>query len=516
MFKSKKFIAAASSLALAGSLAVAAPASANGGGNIEQLENATFNWKVSDYALDQLKTQITAPGNLTGDVTFDSGSGFTFTDGTGTRDKTTGDLAISYTGSFAVGKTNAGCYKTTITNPTIITQGDTGYLKADVGFSVFPTSGPSCAPGSPTATSAGSQQNVKILDFDNVDATENALTASTASDSPEGAFSSSNRGNAGFDEDFTEFLDTSSPSQRAHFVLTGNGTPKPNPNPDEYDGGIENADYKVAKKAYDDYIKAFNTNTAKQAQPISAGFDVKTDEPVFIPKVELVGATGIAVNKTKTITVKGTGFDPQVITDAGAPGLYVFFGPDFSTLSGGLDNSENQKYLYSAANPYYVMPNAEGEFTAKINVAGIYTAGGKKFDARKTALGVSLFGAHGFEVTEPGYETFTQVRFGAGAVSYSKPGKVKNAKRVKTSKKAARVAWKAPTATSVEFRNNKAVYYQVRSTNRKGKKFGKWKKVSSRSFTFKNLKKGKYKFQIRAVSKAGAGSAVTLKYTKRK
>lgn len=496
-----KLVAVASSIALVGGLAVAGPAAAlNGGGYVEELENATLTWQISPCAFDPAQVQacgsIQQDQSVTGNVTKES-NGWVFSKGTGTRDTGSGNVTVDYTGTITLGNTGRGTYKIKISNPSLTTAGDAGTLKADVQYLL-----PKLFNDASNGYVSSPVQRVTVLELQNVSANGNDIAADSATPAdPRGSYSSGSPASAGFDTDFTDFLATAATlkdsegvavpgatSLAPFFMMTSNGASGPS--------GVAG-------------------NNRKVASSLTAAVSVAP------PKIELVGASGIPVNKSKVITVKGTGFNPQYLTDAGAPGLYVFFGPDFATMPGGYGNYENMNYVKSmaaGADPTegYISVDSQGKFTATIKVEGIFEAGGKKFDARKDSLGITTFGAHGHSSSI--LQQFQQIRFTSGAVSYSKPGKVKRLKRGKTTKRTLKLSWQAPSATTVEFRNNKAIVYQVRATNSKGKRYGKWVKVSLRkhSYTFKNLKKGKYKFQVRAISGSGAGAVTTYRYKKRK
>ncbi len=472
----KKLVAAASSLALIGGLAVASPVSANGGD--KQVSTASLDWKFSTQAFpgghfDQF--------DFTGNVSQGSNA-YQFTGGTGTVNQDSGEYNLQFTGDVRLSfwakayNINKEQYALTISNPTLVSNANGATLKADVSYDIPEGSNQ----GQPVPAQSDSQNDVTMVSLPDAPKA-NSQGVNLVDVQPElGPGWNEEPDVPSFNAEFIDFLPQ---VLKGNFTQTGNsGTGAPT-----------------------------SSNPKKVPAPVSA------EAKLWDPKLELVGATGIPLNKSKTITVKGSGFDPSLR----AEGLYVVFGPKAPQVQPPYPaGAESEQDNFYSAVPLLdmfgvVAPDSQGKFQTTIKVAGLYKDNkGRTIDSRKTALGVSVWAAHSNAV--PAYRQWAQVGFAQGAVSYSKPGKVKSAKRAKTTKKATKLTWKAPTATKTEFRNNAATYYQVRATNKKGKKYGKWVKVSSRSYTFKKLsKKGSWKFQIRAVGKAGAGSVVTLKLNRR-
>lgn len=495
-FGAKRLIAAASSLALVGGLAVATPAVANGGGTEEAISNSTLNWRINDLTFSgRLATPYTVDTtNYSGDVSkVNSGEDkyWKFENGSGVRDIQTGAYQVNYTGTLKFGApANQGGYMIVLSNPSVVVSGGKGKITADVEYGLLLT-GHAAKDNDRDRRAWSTKERLKVAELPSVPDGDQWTAAGVAAADVEGDYTSPNiPGSASFAEDFTGFLANAATldapvgevlqfgqsSLSGHFQQTNNGATQ---------GGK-------------------TTNESKVLRPLTADLDV-----AYSPKLELIGATGIPLNKAKTVTVKGSGFDPALRT----AGLYVAFGPNADKIN--KQDIGNVDAFYSAVPLFGAFPNARGQFQTTLKVTGIYKSNqGKTYDGRKTPLGVSVWAAHTDSVAS--YRQFAQVSFAQGATAYSKPGKVKKLKRKANKKRTKlKVSWAAPTATKVEFRDNKAVRYQVRVTNYKGKKYSKWKNRTSRSLNLNTKRKGTYKFQVRAVSKAGAGSAVSFKYLKR-
>ncbi len=343
-----KKIAIPAVLAVAGSVLVATPASA------DSASGATLTWKISECAFDATIAScgsITEAQSLTGNVT-KGGEGWAFTGGTGSYDPATGATAIDFTGSVTIGNVNRGNYSITFADPKVVVKAGSGALVADVVAR---------PPGAPE-TIVG---DVKIVDLP---AVPNAKTWQVTPPWQ-------NAGTPGVPApiDGKQFaqplLDALPASLKGWFWATGTSGANP-------------------------YKAPAAVSVAFDSVPTSTG-----------PAVTIEGAENLTADQQATITVKGTGFDPA---KKGGPvqGLYVVFGPDAATVGYGM----NAATTFGAAQYLPTAPNADGEFETTLTIKGRYTGeDGKSWDGTTQTLGVSTWAAHSHAITD--YDTFTAITF---------------------------------------------------------------------------------------------------------
>ena len=106
------------------------------------------------------------------------------------------------------------------------------------------------------------------------------------------------------------------------------------------------------------------------------------------------------------VSVTGTGFDPAVKENPAVQGMYLVFGTNPATTEAGYTNIDG--YFRSRYLP--MAPDANGEFTSKIQVRGAFTKNGESFNGRfGEPLGVATWAAHRHASTE--WDAFTRIRF---------------------------------------------------------------------------------------------------------
>lgn len=106
------------------------------------------------------------------------------------------------------------------------------------------------------------------------------------------------------------------------------------------------------------------------------------------------------------VSVTGTGFDPAVKANPAVQGVYLVFGTNPATTVDGYTNIEG----YFRAKYLPMAPNANGEFTQRIQVRGAYSKNGETFNGRDGApLGVATWAAHRHATTQ--WDAFTRIRF---------------------------------------------------------------------------------------------------------
>ena len=104
-----------------------------------KVADATLAWAVSNYVLTSNIATLSVSEVHTAEApaTFADGSGWTFTDGTGTYNTKTGGMTIEYPGALEFGNTSRGNYSFKLANPTFeLDETGTGTLSAD--FSLRP------------------------------------------------------------------------------------------------------------------------------------------------------------------------------------------------------------------------------------------------------------------------------------------------------------------------------------------------------------------------------------------
>lgn len=106
------------------------------------------------------------------------------------------------------------------------------------------------------------------------------------------------------------------------------------------------------------------------------------------------------------VSVVGTGFDPAVKANPAVQGMYLVFGTNPATTENGYTNIDG----YFRARYMPMAPDANGEFTNNIQVRGVYTKDGERFNGRfGENLGVATWAAHRHASTE--WDAFTRIRF---------------------------------------------------------------------------------------------------------
>lgn len=106
------------------------------------------------------------------------------------------------------------------------------------------------------------------------------------------------------------------------------------------------------------------------------------------------------------VSVVGTGFDPAVKANPAVQGMYLVFGTNPATTENGYTNIDG----YFRARYMPMAPDANGEFTNNIQVRGVYSKDGERFNGRfGENLGVATWAAHRRASTE--WDAFTRIRF---------------------------------------------------------------------------------------------------------
>jgi len=104
-----------------------------------KVSDATMAWAVSNYVLTSniATLSVSEVHNAEAPATFTEGTGWTFSDGTGTYNPKTGGMTISYPGALEFGNTSRGNYSFKLANPVFeLDETGAGTLSAD--FSVRP------------------------------------------------------------------------------------------------------------------------------------------------------------------------------------------------------------------------------------------------------------------------------------------------------------------------------------------------------------------------------------------
>jgi hypothetical protein len=102
-----------------------------------KVSDATMSWAVSAYVLtpNVATLSVAEVQNAEAPATFSAGTGWEFTDGTGTYDPKTGATTLEFTGALEFGNTSRGDYGFKIANPSLVLdKSGTGTLSADVSL----------------------------------------------------------------------------------------------------------------------------------------------------------------------------------------------------------------------------------------------------------------------------------------------------------------------------------------------------------------------------------------------
>lgn len=125
----------AAMLTLSGLGLVATPAGAASKKASATVSDATMTWTVSSYVLTPNPATLSVSEVHTAETpaTFADGTGWTFTDGTGTFNPKTGAMTVTFPGALEFGNTSRGNYSFKFANPvfTLDAKG-AGTLTADV------------------------------------------------------------------------------------------------------------------------------------------------------------------------------------------------------------------------------------------------------------------------------------------------------------------------------------------------------------------------------------------------
>ena len=143
--------------------------------------------------------------------------------------------------------------------------------------------------------------------------------------------------------------------------------------------------------------------------PVSFAFTSDDSVPAT-PKVNISKTTGLSLDEPTSITVTGSGFDPNA---AGGQGIYVGFGPkteNFHTNSAILGAA---KWLKANPASYQEPLNADGTFSTTLSLSAGSTppAAARLSTAAQVQCYVMTFAAHGS--TDRSQDTFAPVTFAA-------------------------------------------------------------------------------------------------------
>ncbi len=459
-------IITAGTVGLGASVAYAAPGAITG---------ASFNWKVNECAFAgafvtaaneasdscfSIREDQTTSGNVA-----KTDGGWVFSDGTGTYDPSTGATELDFTGSLRFGNINRGNYYVELADPTVSVDSDgTGALSATVLVK---------GPGPGTVEDRGTVDVVDLVDVP--DATQWSVTPPWAGvGTPDESAPLEGKQFA------SEFVDTIDSSMRNWFRASSSA-----------EATEDRGEY----------------NSYKSPAPLSVSFA----ETVWTPALSVTGAANLAPNETRTVTVRGSGFDPTKQGN-GVAGLYVVFGPNPADLANGY----NDPGVFGAAQYLPSGPDVNGEFETTLEITGNYTDGNDvAWSPATTPMGVSVWAAHTRLTTA--WDSFSPIAFtdpGDDKVTdpapVSKPTKARNVRVAKIKKKKVVVKWK-------KSKNGTATGYQVRiSKPGKPKKFKSWKSSSNTKTTLSGTNRsGKYRVQVKAVNDTGSAKKVTIRFTKR-
>lgn len=223
---------------------------------------------------------------------------------------------------------------------------------------------------------------------------------------------------------------------------------------------------------------------------------------VWTPAVTVIGADAIAAGETRSITVRGTGFDPSK-QGGQVAGIYIVFGPNPAAIAGGyLDPN-----IFGAASYLPAGPNSSGEFQVVLSITGTYVDGnGKAWDPASTAMGISTWDAHRHSIAS--WDSFTPIAFTSPLQA---PEQIQGAKVAKVKASKAVITWRQPGAAT-----RAASSYQVRVSKANSKKYRGWVTVANTKAKVSGVgTAGKYRVQIQAVNAAGSSPVTTLTFRKR-
>lgn len=433
------------------------------------VSNATLTWKVHECAFvgafvttansatdscKSIREDQTIGGNVSKGV-----DGWTFTAGVGTRDPATGAASVNFIGSVRLGNVSQGSYYIELANPTVTVDatGD-GELSAEVGYK---------APGATDPVNAG-----RLLIADLPTVPDQAAWSVT----PPWAGVGTPDASAPLDgkQFAAPFVDALPTSMRNWFRASAS------------------AEATGTRGEY---------NTHKTIAPVTVDFGAA--DPVWAPSLQLLNADGIVAGQTRTITVKGAGFNPALQGGA-VSGIYVVFGPNPAVIANGWTDPN----VFGAAQYLPAGPAGDGTFTTTLTVTGPYVDGnGKTWDPATTSFGVSTWAAHSRATTA--WDSFAPVNIAAAAVAPATtptaPRKVRTPKVVKIRGNKVTIKWGKPTSGSAP------IGYKIRISKRNSKGFKKWVNVTNTKAVLAGVRKsGTYRVQIKAVGQAGASPAIGL------
>lgn len=120
-----------------GGLALVGPAGAASKKKDAKVSDATMTWAFSNYVLNAnpATLSVSEVHDAEAPATFTAGTGWTFTDGTGTFNPKTGATTITYPGAMEFGNTSRGNYGFKLANPTFtLDKSGAGTLTADLSL----------------------------------------------------------------------------------------------------------------------------------------------------------------------------------------------------------------------------------------------------------------------------------------------------------------------------------------------------------------------------------------------
>lgn len=432
------------------------------------VNDATLTWKVNDCAfagafvttaspeLDSCKS-IREDQTLSGNVSKES-DGWRFTGGSGTFDPQSGVTSVTFAGSLRLGNTSQGNYYVELVNPAVVVDADgDGDLTAEVTYK---------APGPGGPVSAG---RLLVADLPAVpDAFNWTVTPpweSVGTPDPTAPLDG---------KQFADAFVAALPSSMRNWFRAS-----------------------TSAQATDTRLEY---NSLKRIADVSL---VIPDTRTWTPTVQVVGADGIRVGETRTVTVIGRGFDPAK-QGGSVAGIYVVFGPNPAATANGYTDQG----MFGAAQYLPAGPDANGEFQTTLTISGTYTDSNQRtWSAANEQLGVSTWAAHRRATTA--WDSFAAVTFAPAATepTVEAPRKVSKPKVKKVRGNKVTVTWGAPG-------NPDAVSgYQVRVSKRNSKAYRSWKVVNTSKAVLKGVgKSGTYRIQIRAVGPNGVSAPIVLKF----
>lgn len=435
---------------------------------------ASLTWKVHECAFTgafvtlantasdscfSIREDQTVSGNVQ-----KTSDGWQFSNGTGTYDSRTGKTDLAFDGSLRMGNVNRGNYYIELADPTVsIDTEGSGTLSATLLVK---------SPGQ----AVDNRGRVNVVDLANVpDGTDWTVTPPwTGVGTPDDSAPLEGKQFA------ASFVDSLDPNMRNWFQASSSA---------------------AATSSRAEY------NSHKTPAPLRVSFA----EKVWTPSLTVSNTAGLTAGETRTVTVRGSGFDPSKQGN-GVAGMYVVFGPKPLDLPNGYDDPN----VFGAAQYLPGGPDSNGEFETTLTITGKYTDGNKvAWSPTTTRMGVSTWAAHTRATTA--WDAFNEITFIAtgaqGPGTTSKPSKVRKVRVAKLKKNRVIIKW----TQSIGRVNGVAGGYQVRiSKPGKPTTFGKWKAAKKSTVTFSGLKRsGQYRVQVRAVNDLGVSKQVTLRFVKR-